>query len=355
MAKKFVVRRNLRKPQGGTSYLKYLVFSAIGLVFLVVITPYLLRDKGGDATKKRLLPESGAVRKELPQQAQQQQAPEKVNEPAIAGTTTEPGGPAFPATSPAPANPPQTQSASEQALKGVTASQEAVSPPQAQPASKPGPAQTAPGDEGLTTPRETAPPETVKEPEQAAPEKASSQAQPAEKAQADQKVLFPKKGIPSEGVAAEPENPRAKAAAKTSDRTHRTKTALSAKTAQKQKKPFCAPGAKSAAGAKPGVSPAAGAQPGVRPAAGAKANGCYAVQVGSVYKNLKQAESVRKSLTAKGYKASIRNVAGSGYLVVTSASSRSGAYTLKEQMNAQGLKNAKVVGGDAKPAKAGQR
>ena len=293
MAKKLVVQRNRRKPQkGGAPYLKYLVFSAIGLIFLVVITPYLLRDKSREETRNRPVPERGAITKKLPKQVQQQPAPENLNQSATATTTPQSAGATIPAasTSPEAVNPPQALPAPEPAAKGVAAQQEA---------SQPG---------------------TINAPPPAASEKASAPAQPAQTPQTARKVLFPQKANRSGGAAAGSENLHANTVTNSGRRMHRKKTAFSAKPAPKPETPQSA-----------------------EPAVSARPSGRYVVQVGSVFRNFGQAQSLRNKLAAEGYRTSIRLLPNSGYLVVTSPSTRSTAYTEQVQMNAGGLRNTKVV------------
>ncbi|MDR3553727.1 MAG: SPOR domain-containing protein [Syntrophobacteraceae bacterium] len=337
MAKKLVVQRNLRKPQSG-AYLKYLVFSAIGLIFLVVITPYLLRDKSRDASKKMPVPDQGAVTKEMPMQAQQQPAPQNQNDSGSATTPGSSGSTTPPQAQPAPgpagnavtasqqAPPPQTQFPPQPANAGAAAVPPAVSPPQAQPLSQP-------PEEGMTAPQQAPAPEAAQGPPPAAPEQASTpSAPPAESGQANQGVLFPKKGNPSEGAAAAgTRNPHGKAMKRTAGKVCRTKTVCT--------NPAHKP--KTAQSAKPGVCP--------------RVNGGYAVQVGSVFKSAGQAESLQKKLAAKGYRTSIRRTASKGYLVLTCPTNRSSAYTLREQLAVEGLKSARVVGTDPKPAQAVKR
>lgn len=334
MAKKLVVQRNLRRsPGGGAPYLKYLVFSALGLIFLVVITPYLLRDKSREGSKKMPVPERGTITKELPQQAQQQPAqqqpaPQNSNESATTATPPESVVPALPGTSTPPeaGRQQQAQPAPAPPQNPVSGSQQAT-PPQTQPA--PAPAQE---ETGVTGQRKTSPPEAENKLQPAAPEETAAPAQPAEKPETSQKLLFPKANS-SEGAAAEPGNQRAKAAAQTGGKAHGAKKAYTAKQAHKAKKPPC-------------VKP--------KPRVCTKDGESYSVQVGSVFRDLKQAESTQKRLAAKGYRASVHRVPCSGYLVVTSPSSRSKAYTLQTQMSSAGLRNTKVVGICAKPAQAGQ-
>ena len=346
MAKKLVVQRNLRKSQrGGAPYLKYLGFSAIGLIFLVVITPYLLRDKSREATKKRTISESGVVTKELPVQARTEPAPEKTNVPAAAAAKPESVSPAIPAGAPAgeeAVNPPRPQSSPETAPKTVTASRE-PSPPQPQAA--PGPVEKGPAAAQQASPKES---EDEPPLPPVAPPKETT---PGGTSQGSQGVLFPKSGNTSEAPPAVAENPHPKAVKRTGRMAQHKKTASAAKPAKIPKTVRCA---KPAVKAKPAVS-AKPAAPGPKPVApAAKDVGSFGVQVGSVFKSMSQAQSVQKRLAARGYKASIRRVGCSGYCVVTSASSRSKAYTLKEQMNAVGLKNTKVVG-TVPPAQAGKR
>ncbi|MDR3568881.1 MAG: SPOR domain-containing protein [Syntrophobacteraceae bacterium] len=324
MAKKLIVQRNLRRTKGGGApYLKYLVFSAIGLIFLVVITPYLLRDKSHEMTKKRPVPESGVVTKELPTEVRTRPAPEKPTDLAGAAGNPESAGPAGGGAyaGPESVNPKQPQSAPEPAPKAVTASQEPSAPQQAPPAAAPGP-----GEKGMAASQ------TENVPPAAAPQNVIS-TQPG---QTSQQVLFPKSENPSEAPPAEARNPRPKAVKETGGTVRRKKTVISAKKAPKPKTLRCA-------------------KPAAKPAACEKPSGSYAVQVGSVFKNISRAESIRKHLAARGYKASIRHVGASGYLVVTSSSSRSSAYTLMAQMNAGGLKNTKIVGASAQPAQAAKR
>ncbi len=99
--------------------------------------------------------------------------------------------------------------------------------------------------------------------------------------------------------------------------------------------------------AKPAAK-AAGPTPPAKPAPSTE-KGTYAVQVGEIFKNRPQAETVRKDLAAKGYSAVVRTDSG-GYLVTTNPSPRSKAYTLQEQMRTQGFGNTKVIEVGPKPA-----
>jgi cell division protein FtsN len=185
-------------------------------------------------------------------------------------------------------------------LSELTKPAEPVKPAETKPAettAKPEGVQTsevqpAPGPATLQGPPASEAPPEGKSP---APGKAPS-AQPAPK------DLFPKKGAPSEapGTAAlvAPAKPKAKAA-----------------------------------------GPARPAKP-----APLEEKGNYAVQVGEIFKDKPQAETVRKNLAAKGYSTVVRPAAeGGGYLVTTNPSPQSKAYTLQEQMRTQGFGDTKVI------------
>jgi cell division protein FtsN len=154
---------------------------------------------------------------------------------------------------------------------------------------------------------------------EAPPEEKAPSAQSVKPAAPAPKDLFPKKGSPSEAPAAAAHKVPAKPEAK--------------------------------AGAPP---------PPAKPAPSA-GTGAYAVQVGAVFKDRSEAETVRKDLATKGYSAVVRAVAaGRGYFVTTGPIPQSKAYTLQEQLRIQGLSNTKVIkvapapGPAPKPAPQGQ-
>ncbi|MGC8494626.1 MAG: SPOR domain-containing protein [Syntrophobacteraceae bacterium] len=324
MAKKYVVQRDLRKRTGGGApYLKYLVFSAIGLIFLVVITPYLLRDKSREANEKKPLPQVGAVTNQLPQETQQQPMPVPANPPASATTATPPaaggavsGAPASAVSSVSPqAQPTPAPTPSEQ---GVNPSQEAssantmgVSPPAA-PQNNPAPAEAPQAQQKVLFPNA---------------QNAAPSAQPAQEPQKAQKELFPKSENAAQPTGAQ--EVQAKAAKERAQRQEQKKAAYSA---NKAHKPVSAQAHKPAGKqcAKTPVCTVGGQT--------------YAVQVGAVYRNLKQAMALQKRLAARGYRVALHRAGCSGYLVVTPAITQSKAYTLQAQMSAVGVRNTKVVG-----------
>ncbi len=156
-------------------------------------------------------------------------------------------------------------------------------------------------------PERPSPPEAPPEGIAPAPEKAPS-AQPAKSDEPAPKDLFPKKGARSQAPAA---------------------AALKAPA-----KPV-----ENAAGPAPATKPAPPEKP-----APSTAKGEYAVQVGAIFKDRSQAETVRKDLARKGYSAVVRSSAdGYGFLVTTGPCPLSKAHTLQEQMRIQGLSNTKVI------------
>ncbi|MGO9021102.1 MAG: SPOR domain-containing protein [Syntrophobacteraceae bacterium] len=264
MRKKLVLQRNLRKGGGGGQpYLKYLVISAVCLIFLVLITDHYFKGKTKDLSKTPL-PERGAITKEVPKQSEPS-APEGLSE----------------LTKPAePVRPPETKP------PGAETEREGIKTSEVQPAFQPpAPSPAAPQKPSTLE----APPEgKVSKSDEAAP-----------------KDLFPKKGVRSQA----PEAPAVKAPAK--------------------------PTAKAAVPAPP--------TPSAKPAPSTE-KGDYAIQVGAIFKERSQAESVKKDLAAKGYRAVIGPAAdGCGFVVTTSPCPQSKAYTLLEQMRIQGLSNTKVI------------
>jgi len=261
MAKKLILQRNLRKGGGaGPPYLKYLVISAVCLIFLVLLTDHFFKGKTNEVTKTPL-PERGAITKEVPKQPEPS-APERLSE------LTKPAEPVRPAETRPP---------------GAATEPEGVKTSEVQPAPKP----PASGPATPQRPSTSEAPPEVKTPK-------SDEAAP--------KDLFPKKGFRSEEPAAAALKPPAKPEAKAAGPAHPAKPAPSTE------------------------------------------KGDYAVQVGAIFKDRSQAETVRKDLATKGYSAVVRAAAdGSGYLVTTSPCPQSKAYTLQEQMRIQGLSNTKVI------------
>ncbi|MHC1727942.1 MAG: SPOR domain-containing protein [Syntrophobacteraceae bacterium] len=158
MQKKIFMQKNSQKGGGGgSSYLKYLLIAAVGLLFLVIVTPYLLKGKGKDVPR-RAVPDKGVL-KELPK------PPEQIPREAVPelAKSADPAKPPEPAKPTEPGKPP-----------------EAMKPVEPVPAV---PQRTLP---------ETPPTAQVPAP---APEQAPPQiAKPAEPAPKD---LFPKKGTPA--------------------------------------------------------------------------------------------------------------------------------------------------------------
>ncbi len=179
MQKKVFLQRNLRKSRGrGGPHLKYLVISAVCLVLLVAIVPYLLKGKNKEVTK-RPVPERGAITKELPK-------PTEPTAPAMMPGQVGPGE--------TPVNEPETRSP-----ESVVAP-EAIKAPEVQPPSKP-PALPPAGNALAPA---IVPPAPV----------AVQTAKPAEPAPKD---LFPKKSTPFESppaaVKKAPGKPHSKASA----------------------------------------------------------------------------------------------------------------------------------------------
>ncbi len=198
-----------------------------------------------------------------------------------------------------PVRPPETR------LHGAPTEPEGVKTSQVQPVPKP-PAPSPAASQRLPIP-------------EAPPEGNAPLAQSAKSQEPAPKDLFPKKGAPSATPAPKaPAKPRAKAA-----------------------------------------GPATSARP-----APSTQKADFAVQVGAIFKDRAQAETAKSHLAAKGYSAVVRVAAdGSGYLVTTSPSAESHAYTLQEQMRIQGLSNTSVIkvapapqpASKPQPGKAGQK
>jgi hypothetical protein len=259
MRKKLVLQRNLRKG-GGQSYLKYLVISAVCLIFLVLITDHYFKGKTKDLSKPRL-PERGVITKEVPRQLEPPapEAPSELAKPAE------------------PVRPPETRQ------PGAETESEGTKTSEIQPASQP-----------------PAPSPAV--PQRPSALEAPSEGRASKSDEAAPKDLFPKKG-------ARPQSPAA--------------TAVKAPAKTTAKVDVQAPQAKPAP---------------------STVKGDYAIQVGAVFKDKSQAESLRKDLATKGYRAVIGPAAdGCCYVVTTSPCPQSKAYTLLEQMRIQGLNNAKII------------
>lgn len=157
MQKKVFLQKNSQKGGGGSPYLKYLLIAAVGLLLLVIVTPYLLKGKGKDVPR-RAVPEKG-VHKELP----------KPPEPAPREAVPDLAKPVEPVQPPQPAQPPETARAPEPAK----------------------PAEPVPA-----APQKTLPeiPPTAQAPTPAPEPAQPPAAKPAEPAPKD---LFPKKGTPA--------------------------------------------------------------------------------------------------------------------------------------------------------------
>ncbi len=265
MRKKLVLQRNLRKG-GGQSYLKYLVISAVCLLFLVLITDHYFKGKTKDLSKTPL-PERGVITKEVPRHL----------EPPAPEVPSELAKPAE------PVRPPETrQPGAETESEGMKTSeiQPAFQPPAPSPAVPQRPSALEAPSEGRASKSDEAAP----------------------------KDLFPKKGARSQSPATTAVKAPAKATAKVDVQAPPTKPA----------------------------PPAKPASPTVK--------GDYAIQVGAVFKDKSQAESLRKDLAAKGYRAVIGPATnGCCYVVTTGPCPQSKAYTLLEQMRIQGLNNTKII------------
>ncbi|MGC9196437.1 MAG: SPOR domain-containing protein [Syntrophobacteraceae bacterium] len=341
MAKKLIVQRNLGKVRGsGATTRKYLWIVLVVLAFIVIITPYLLREKSRKEGRNGAAVEHGAITKEMPKPAQRQPGP-ATSQASTSGTTS-PAPMASEAAKPQQAQPVPVPGPGE----GVAAQQQTV-PAQEQPTSQPAqnaesvsaqppapqpqPGQPATGvapqqqptsttqalprssQEQVAAPQPEAAPQAVTEPYPAVPVKAKPPVAQLEKPKEAHKVLIPKKTNHCKHNA----SAQSKNGHENGVKIYRTTFSGSATHNKASQSP----------------------KPAVRPKTGAG----YAVQVGSVYTSVSQAQLLQKKLAAKGYRASIHRVACSGFLVVTTPSSKSNAYTLREQMSADGLKKTKVV------------
>ncbi len=155
MQKKIFLQRGQKGGGGRSPYVKYLLWAALCLMLLVIITPYLL-DRGKQVPRRPIPSEKSAIKKELP----------KPPEPAPAKSAEGlPGGlAAKPDQTPEPVKPPETQ------------------PPQVQPAPAPTPAPAIP------------------EPQQPKP---AVPAEPQQAGPAEQpRDLFPKSGPSAEAPSA---------------------------------------------------------------------------------------------------------------------------------------------------------
>jgi len=179
MRRKIALQRSLRRGKGsGAPYLKYLVITVIALTFLVVIAPYLLKDKGSQ-NGKRAVPDKKGITRELPKQAER---------PAL----ERPSGQTTPVAQVAPAPPP------EPATKPGTSKPEVPDQP------------PKPPEQDSTVPKQAAaPPSVTEKPEQSAPP-APRQGENVSPAPKDP---FPKKGTSSAAPpATAPVNPAPKEA-----------------------------------------------------------------------------------------------------------------------------------------------
>ncbi len=193
--------------------------------------------------------------------------------------------------------------------------------------------------------------EVPKQPEQSAPEGLSELAKPAEPVRAPETkshgAATEPEGIKTSQVQPVPKPPAPSPAAPQRPATREGKVpfAQSAKSQEPAPKDlFPKKGAPSAASATAALKAPAKPQAKAGGPATSTKKADYAVQVGAILKDRSQAETVRVNLAAKGYSAVVRTAAnGSGYLVTTSPSPESHAYTLQEQMRMQGLGNTSVI------------
>ncbi len=300
-----ILQRNSRRGGSGPPYLKYLVIASVCLAFLVIVVPYMLKGKGKD-TSKRLVPEKGAITKELPKMAEQtpsERPPEPVK-PAGPDrfSDTAPSGPPTAAVMP---NASDEQPEASNLPGGPTA----LPPPKA--AVSPGGGPTAP-----QTPNEVRPSAAnlADGPTALPPTKATANPAGGPTATAP-KDLFPQRGSPSQGSSAPVQKKIASAEAKAGGPASWAKPVPSAKPA-----------------------------PSAKPNSSAEKGGNFAVQIGTTFKNRSQAEKVLKDMTAKGYRGVVHTGAnGGGYFVTTSSCPEGKAYTLKEQLTIQGFSNTKVI------------
>jgi len=161
MQKKVFLQKNPRRGGGRSPYVKYLLMAALGLMLLVLITPYLLNQKGRDSGR-RTLTEKGMLRKDLPKppetppgeipataekppgataekpEAPQPSEPPKPSEPAAPGASVEPVPPALPPEQAQTAKQPEPAPRDLFPKKGSPAPAPAVTqkPPSTPPAAK---------------------------------------------------------------------------------------------------------------------------------------------------------------------------------------------------------------------------
>jgi cell division septation protein DedD len=343
MAKKLIVQRNLGKNRGsGATTRKYLGIVVAVLAFIVIITPYLLkRHKEG---RNGTAVEHGAITKEMPKPGEPKpgletsqastnvttspvQTPSEAVEPEQAQPVSGPGEGVKAQQQTVPA---QEQPASQPAQNEESASSQSPAPqPQAgQPATGAAPVQQPPSTQAQTLPQSSpeqvgapqpAPaPQAVTEPYPAAPVKAKPPVHQVQQPKATRKAVYPQKTNHCEPTGAVRSNRGQQNGSRKNDvKIYRTTFSGNSGHNKASQPPKAV----------------------LRP----KTGGDYAVQVGAVYRSVGQAQLLQKKLAAKGYRASIHRVACSGFLVVTTPSSKSNAYTLREQMSADGLKKTKVV------------
>lgn len=340
MAKKLIVQRNLGNVRGsGATTRKYLGIVLVVLAIIVIITPYLLRKKSRTEGQNRAAVEHGAITKEMPMPVQQKTS--AVTSQASTTATTSPVSTPSEAVKPQqarpvpgpdeglkaqpPTAPAQERSTSQPAENGKSVSAESPAP-QPQPATgvapqqQPTSTQTLPqsSQEQVAAPQPASAPQAVTEPYAGPPVKAKPPVLQVKKPKEAHKVLFSQKTNHCKPTAtAQSKTGYEKGSGKNGVKIYRT--TLSGNSSHNK----------------------ASSPP--KPVARTKVGTDYAVQVGSVYRSVGQAQLLQKKLTAKGYRASIHRVACSGFLVVTTPSTKSNAYTLREQMSADGLKKTKVV------------
>lgn len=274
MQKKLFVQKGRMGGSGGSSYVKYLLYAALGLILLVIVTPHLIGSKVHEPGRKLVQQDKGAMKKELPKPPD---APgENPADSLSAGMATR--------SEPAPAPSSQAPDPASQAAQ--------------RPAAEP------------QAPMQAALPEKDPAPSPAKPSEPASRAQ----------VLFPKgpgspAASPARTAAASPVQPAA--APKSLTKPSQPASPAPAPTAEL-----------------PAQKPKTAAPAAAAPAPGA-GKLMYAVQVGC-FKDKKAAEDVQRNLKKKGYDVVISPPVTSGggaYAVSTRpVESMSKASTLVEQI-----------------------
>ena len=280
MQKKVFLQRNVRRGGGGgPPYMKYLLISAVCLILLVLIGPYLFKGKNKDITK-RPVPDRGSITKEVPK-------------------------------SPVPSAP---EGITEQARPEPAVAPEAIKTPEIQPPPKPPELPPA-------APQQVATPEMPTAGNLSAPENAPPAPAPARTAKPSEpapKDLFPKKSTPTEAPPAVVHKAPGKPVAKSAGQP------IAKSTSQPVAKSSGQPPA-----AKPATSTATGNYA-VLVGAGYKSRS----DAETVQKDLARKGYSALVRTAPG---------GCGFNVITRPSPERKAYTLQEQMKIQGVSNTSVI------------